>query len=51
MRCGTIRYRREFGDPGLEAGKLPRILIVAEEQAILDACTRLRGRFLTPQPR
>src|SRR6266702_7075200 len=25
--------------------KLPRILAVAEEQAILDACTRLRDRF------
>ena len=25
--------------------KLPRILSVAEEQAILDACTRLRDRF------
>jgi len=25
--------------------KLPRILTVAEEQAILDACTRLRDRF------
>jgi integrase len=26
-------------------GKLPRILTVAETQAILDACTRLRDRF------
>ena len=26
--------------------KLPRVLTIAEEQAILDACTRLRDRFL-----
>ena len=26
-------------------GKLPRILTVAEVQAVLDACTRLRDRF------
>ncbi len=26
--------------------KLPRVLTVAEVQAILDACTRLRDRFL-----
>ena len=29
----------------LKQEKLPRILSVAEEQAILDACTRLRDRF------
>ena len=29
----------------LKGKKLPRILSVAEEQAILDACTRLRDRF------
>jgi integrase len=28
------------------AKKLPRVLTVAEMQAILDACTRLRDRFL-----
>jgi integrase/recombinase XerD len=28
--------------------KLPRILSVAEMQAILDACTRLRDRFFLP---
>ena len=28
--------------------KLPRILTVAEMQAILDACTRLRDRFSSP---